>query len=63
MKIENLKQILYTAEKNEFPLVAIKIYEILNENLNCLDIFLTNDKVDDKEQDMIFSLINSCQNQ
>ena len=52
IKIENLKQILYTAEKNEFPLVAIKIYEILNENIKCLDIFLTNDKVYDKEQEM-----------
>ena len=52
IKIENLKQILYIAEKNEFPLVAIKIYEILNENIKCLDIFLTNDKVYDKEQQM-----------
>ena len=45
-----LKQILILAEKNDFPLVVIKIYEILNENIKCLDIFLTNDKVRDKEQ-------------
>ena len=47
---EALRQILYIAEKNEFPLVAIKIYEILNENIKCLDIFLTSDKVRDKEE-------------
>ena len=45
-----LKQILILAEKNDFPLVVIKIYEILNENIKCLDIFLTNDKVRDKEE-------------
>ena len=45
-----LKQILIHAEKNDFPLVVIKIYEILKENIKCLDIFLTNDKVPDKEE-------------
>ena len=47
---EILKQILIIAEKKEFPLVVIKIYEILKENIKCLDIFITNDKVPDKEE-------------
>ena len=52
-----LKQILILAEKNIFPLVVIKIYQILNENIKCLDIFLTNDKVPDKEE-KLFIFIN-----
>ena len=47
---DDLKQILFLAEKNGFPLVVIKIYELLKENIKCLDIFLTNDKVRDKEE-------------
>ena len=44
-----LKQILLIAEKNDFPLVVIKIYEILKENIKCVDIFLSNDNLRDKE--------------
>ena len=44
-----LKQILLIAEKNDFPLVVIKIYEILKENIKCVDIFLSNDSLRDKE--------------
>ena len=52
IKKEKLKEILNLAEKNDFPLVILKIYEILNEYIKCLDIFLTNDKVRDKEEKM-----------
>ena len=44
-----LKQILLIAEKNDFPLVVIKIYEILKENIKCVDFFLSNDNLRDKE--------------
>ena len=47
-----MNQILYISEKNEFPLVTIKIYELLNENIKSLDIFLSNDKVNNKEEEM-----------
>ena len=46
---DTLKQILFIAEKNDFPLVVIKIYEILKENIKCIDIFLSNNTLKDKE--------------
>ena len=52
IKKDILNQILYISEKNEFPLVTIKIYELLNENIKSLDIFLSNDKVNNKEEEM-----------
>ena len=44
-----MKKILLIAEKNDFPLVVIKIYEILKENIKCIDIFLSNNTLKDKE--------------
>ena len=46
---DTLKKILLIAEKNDFPLVVIKIYEILKENIKCIDIFLSNNTLKDKE--------------
>ena len=54
---EILKKLLNLSEKNDFPLVTIQIYQILNENIKCLDIFITNEKVRNKK-DKIFPFIN-----
>ena len=54
---KQLNNILILADKNEFPLVCIKILQLLNDNIKSLDVYLDNNKIKNK-QDKIFRFID-----
>ena len=55
---KELNKLLLSADKNKLPLVCIKILQILNENIKCLDVYLDkNNKIINKEE-KIFNFIN-----
>ena len=63
-KIEKkeFNEMLMIANNNKYPLVCIKILQILNENIKCLDVYIdSNNKIKNKE-DKIFEFINNFMN-
>lgn len=55
---KEFNKILVSADKNQFPLVCIRILQLINDNIKCLDVYLDNNKIKNKE-DKIFEFINN----
>ena len=53
-----LNKLLLSADQNQFPLVCIKILEILNENIKCLDVYLDKKNIIRNKEEKIFNFIN-----
>ena len=54
---KELNKILLLADKNKFPLVCIKILQILNENIKCLDVYLDKKNNIKNKKEKIFEFI------
>ena len=59
---KEFNKILILADKNKFPLVCIKILQILKENIKCLDLYLNKNNHIKNKEDIIFEFINSFMN-
>ena len=55
---KELKNILLLGDKNNFPLVCIKILQLLNDNIKCLDIYLDEKNYIKDKENKIFKFIN-----
>lgn len=55
---KELNKILVIADKNQFPLVCIQILKLINDNIKCLDVYLDNNKIKNKEF-KVFEFINN----
>ena len=59
---KEFNKILILADKNKFPLICIKILQILKENIKCLDLYLNKNNHIKNKEDKIFEFINSFMN-
>ena len=59
---KELNKILILADKNEFPFVCIKILNLLNENIKCLDVYLDKKNNIKNKEEKIFEFINDFMN-
>ena len=56
---KELNKILINADKNKFPLVCIKILQLLNDNIKCLDVYLDNNNNIKNREEKIFEFLNN----